>query len=217
MREKVEDRFARMNSREDALRAQGVCRIAGVDEAGRGPLAGDVFAAAVILDPDQPILGLNDSKKLSEKKREELFDIIKEKALAWCIATASVAEIDEFNILGAARLAMRRALEGLEPKPDHVLFDYIVMDYSDHPCEFIKKGDASSNSIAAASVLAKVARDRYMLELAKAYPVYGFEKHKGYGTKAHYEALDTHGPCPEHRHDFLRSWREKKSSGQAQG
>lgn len=177
----------------------------GTDEAGRGPLAGDVYAAAVILNPDDVIEEINDSKKLSEKKREKLFDIIKEKAVSWCIATASVEEIEEINILNAAMLAMKRAVSGLDVKPEFVLVDgNKVPDGLEIKADCLVKGDALSASIGAASILAKVARDRYMKEIALKYPEYGFEKHKGYGTKQHREALLKYGPCPVHRMSFLK-------------
>ncbi len=175
----------------------------GVDEAGRGPLAGDVFAAAVILTDDCGITGLDDSKKLSEKRREELFQEIKEKAAAWCIATASVAEIEEINILNAAMLAMKRAVEGLQQKPVYALVDGNRFPKLSVAGETVVKGDATSASIAAASILAKVARDHYMMEQAALYPQYAFEKHKGYGTAEHRAMLLQHGPCPIHRPSFL--------------
>ena len=182
----------------------------GVDEAGRGPLAGDVYAAAVILNPDNYIEGLNDSKKLSEKKREKLYDEIIEKAEDYCIARATIAEIEEINILNAAMLAMKRAVLGLETKPALVLED--GNKTPDVPCEAraVVKGDGNSASIAAASILAKVTRDRYMLEMAKKYPEYGFEKHKGYGTKLHREKILELGPCPIHRPSFLNKIYAKK-------
>ncbi len=182
----------------------------GVDEAGRGPLAGDVYAAAVILNPDNYIEGLNDSKKLSEKKREKLYDEIIEKAEDYCIARATIAEIEEINILNAAMLAMKRAVLGLETKPTLVLAD--GNKTPDVPCEVraVVKGDGNSASIAAASILAKVTRDRYMLEMAKKYPEYGFEKHKGYGTKLHREKILELGPCPIHRPSFLNKIYAKK-------
>lgn len=176
----------------------------GVDEAGRGPLAGDVYAAAVILDPDNPIEGLNDSKKLSEKKRDALYDEIMEKAKDYCIARATVAEIEELNILAATMLAMKRAVSGLEETPNLALIDGNRMP--ELPCEArtVVKGDATSASIAAASILAKVERDRYMKEMAEKYPEYCFEKHKGYGTKVHVAKILEIGPCPIHRPKFLR-------------
>ncbi|MDM1770353.1 MULTISPECIES: ribonuclease HII [Acinetobacter] len=178
-------------------------KIAGVDEAGRGPLVGTVVAAAVILDPNNPIAGLNDSKKLSEKKREKLFIEIQEKALAWAIAEASPAEIDELNILQASLLAMRRAVEALQVQPDQVLVDGnkipqgLIM-----PCEAVVGGDALHAEISAASILAKVTRDRQMLELDQKFPQFGFAKHKGYPTKAHFEAIALHGVTTEHRRSF---------------
>lgn len=178
--------------------------ICGIDEAGRGPLAGDVYAAAVILGEGVFIDGLNDSKKLSEKKREQLFDEIIEKADAYCIAAATAAEIDEFNILGATFLAMKRACEGLGIKPEYALIDGNRVPELAVPCEAVVKGDSKSASIAAASILAKVARDRYMKELDEKYPQYQFCKHKGYGTKLHYEMLSRYGMCPEHRRSFFK-------------
>lgn len=178
--------------------------ICGVDEAGRGPLAGDVYAAAVIFDDDTVIEGINDSKKLSEKKREALFDIITERAKAYSIATASIEEIETLNILNAAMLAMKRAVEGLEIKPQLALIDGNKLPDIDIPAETVIKGDAKSQSIAAASILAKVARDRYMKELDKKYPQYQFAKHNGYGTKLHYEMLEKYGISPVHRPSFLK-------------
>ncbi|MCO8046155.1 ribonuclease HII [Acinetobacter bohemicus] len=178
-------------------------KIAGVDEAGRGPLVGPVVAAAVILDPDNPIEGLNDSKKLSEKKREKLFIEIQEKALAWAIAEASAAEIDEHNILQASLLAMRRAVEALNLQPDHVLVDgNKVPQGLMMSCEAVVGGDALHAEISAASILAKVSRDRQMLEMDQKYPQFGFAKHKGYPTKAHFEAIALHGVIDEHRRSF---------------
>lgn len=176
----------------------------GVDEAGRGPLAGPVCAAAVILPEGLEIPGLNDSKKLTEKKREELFDLICEQAESFAIAFATVEEIEALNIKGATYLAMARAIEELEPKPLLALVD--GNDKNELPIEAIKvvKGDQRCASIAAASILAKVSRDRLMLTLAEEYPQYGFEKHKGYGTAAHYAALREHGPSPVHRPTYLR-------------
>lgn len=183
--------------------------ICGVDEAGRGPLAGDVYAAAVVLDSGVTIDYLNDSKKLSEKRREELFDVIKEKARAYCIATASVEEIDRLNILNAAMLAMKRAVEGLGIAPDLALIDGNRLPDISCKAQYVIKGDAVSASIAAASVLAKVARDRYMKELAEKYPQYVFEKHKGYGTKLHYECLEKYGISEVHRRSFLKKLYDK--------
>ena len=203
MREDTRLRRQAMLDYDDAMRTQfGV--ICGVDEAGRGPLAGDVYAAAVILGENHGIEGLDDSKKLSEKRRDALFDEIQERAAAWCIATASVAEIEELNILNAAMLAMQRAVEGLQMQPAYVLVDGNRFPPLQIPGETVVKGDATSASIAAASILAKVARDRYMLGQAELYPQYGFEKHKGYGTAAHCAALREFGPCPIHRPSFLK-------------
>ncbi|MBR4866550.1 MAG: ribonuclease HII [Clostridia bacterium] len=183
---------------------QGYRWIAGTDEAGRGPLAGPVCAAAVILPFGVEIPGLTDSKKLTEKKREALFPVIQEKALAYAIEFAPVEEIEEYNILHASQNAMRRAVEALNPAADFVLVDGNRSDGFPVPDRTIVKGDALSLSIAAASVLAKVSRDRLMLEYAKTYPGYGFEVHKGYPTKAHYEALRALGPSEIHRPSFLR-------------
>ena len=182
----------------------GYTAICGVDEAGRGPLAGPVCAAAVILPMDVEIPGLNDSKKLSDKKRRELFPIICEKAIAYGIAFADHKEIDEVNILQATYLAMERAICKLEKKPDFALIDGNRAKDFGLPLETVVGGDGRSASIAAASVLAKVTRDDYMLEMAKDYPEYAFDVHKGYGTKAHYAALAEHGPCPIHRLTFLK-------------
>ena len=176
--------------------------LAGSDEAGRGPLAGDVVAAAVILDPNKPILGLNDSKKLSEKKREALFEEIIEKAASYCIASASVQEIDELNILHASMLAMQRSIEGLDIQPTHVQVDGNRCPKISIPCEAIVQGDGKVAEISAASILAKVTRDRQMVEMDKKYPEYGFAKHKGYPTKLHREILEQLGATPEHRRSF---------------
>ncbi|RRS03590.1 ribonuclease HII [Aquabacterium soli] len=176
--------------------------VAGVDEAGRGPLAGPVVAAAVILDDQQPIKGLNDSKKLTPATRERLFDEIRAKALCLCIAEATVEEIDQINILQATMLAMRRAVEGLRLKPAQVLVDGNRLPVLKVPAEAIVKGDAKVTAIAAASILAKVHRDRLCRELHDRYPHYGFDGHKGYGTAEHLAALAAHGACPEHRRSF---------------
>lgn len=178
--------------------------ICGVDEAGRGPLAGDVYAAAVIFDNDVCIDGLNDSKKLSEKKRELLYDEIIAKAKAYCVATASVEEIENLNILQATFLAMKRAVEGLGTAPELALIDGNRMPNLNCPMQTVVKGDGLSASIAAASILAKVSRDRYMTEIAEKYPEYCFEKHKGYGTKLHNELILKYGPSPVHRMSFLK-------------
>lgn len=195
---------------ENNARNNGYSIICGVDEAGRGPLAGPVYAAAVVLKKGQIIEGVNDSKKLSEKKREALFDKIINEAEDFSIASASAREIDEHNILNATFLAMKRAVDGLKTKPEYAMIDGNRLPPLDIPAETIVKGDAKSLSIAAASILAKVSRDRYMLEMAEKYPQYQFEKHKGYGTKLHYEMLDEYGPCEIHRQTFLRTWYERK-------
>ena len=184
--------------------AQGYKIVCGVDEAGRGPLAGPVCAAAVILPADAEIPGLNDSKKLSDKKRRELFPLIKETALAYGIGFADHQEIDEINILQATYLAMERALAQLQIKPDIALIDGNRAKDFGLPVQTVVKGDSLSASIAAASVLAKVSRDDLMLEMAEQYPEYGFEIHKGYGTKAHYAALAENGPSSIHRLTFLK-------------
>ena len=189
---------------ESEIYAEGFSLICGVDEAGRGPLAGPVYAAAVILPRDIVIDGLNDSKKLTEKKREALFDVITERALTYGIASASVKEIEELNILNATFLAMNRAIEKLDPVPELALIDGNRNTGIAMPSRCVVKGDSRCADIAAASILAKVSRDRYMLTLAEKYPQYHFEQHKGYGTKLHYEALREYGPSPEHRPSFLR-------------
>ena len=195
---------------EDGLKEQGIGVICGVDEAGRGPLAGPVCAAAVILPEHLQIPGLNDSKKLTDKKRRELFPIIKEQAIAYGIAFASEQEIDEINILQATFLAMKRAIAQLEGKAEFALIDGNRETDFGLPVQTVVKGDSRSANIAAASVLAKVTRDLYMEELAEKYPEYGFEVHKGYGTKAHYAALTEHGMCPAHRRTFLKKFYGEK-------
>ena len=195
--------------------AAGVEHICGVDEAGAGPLAGPVYAAAVILPRELEIPGLDDSKKLTEKKREKLYDIITEQAEAWAVARVEAEEIDEMDILNARMLAMQRAIDALEIRPDMALIDgnrdhgsrYAVTT----PHVLVVGGDGKSASIAAASILAKVSRDRYVTEeLDRDYPQYQFAKHKGYGTKLHYEMLDAHGPSPAHRKSFLKKWEAKR-------
>jgi ribonuclease HII len=180
---------------------QGIL-LAGCDEVGRGPLAGDVVAAAVILDPENPIIGLDDSKKLTEKKREFLFDEIKRKAKSWCIARASVAEIDNINILQASLLAMSRAVQGLHIQPEYVLVDGNKLPKWNYTSESVVKGDSRVAAISAASILAKVLRDREMIDLDKQYPGYGFADHKGYPTKVHMNALDKLGVTPIHRTSY---------------
>ena len=183
---------------------EGYTAVCGLDEAGRGPLCGPVVAAAVILPKGLEIEGLNDSKKLTEKKREALFDIIVEKAVAYAIAEASPEEIDEINILNASMLAMRRAVEALPVKADFALIDGNCSRGFNIPTETVVKGDAKSYSIAAASILAKVTRDRQCAELDKAYPQYGIGKHKGYPTKDHMDSVRLHGPAPIYRMSFLK-------------
>jgi ribonuclease HII len=176
--------------------------VCGIDEAGRGPLAGTVVAAAVILDPARPIAGLNDSKKLSEKKREALAVLIRERAVAWCVASASVEEIDRLNILHATMLAMQRAVAGLAVRPTSAMVDGNRCPQLDIPAEAVVKGDGKIASIAAASILAKTVRDAEMLELHAQYPQYGFDRHMGYPTAAHFAALEAHGASPVHRRSF---------------
>ena len=195
---------------EDGHFATGIRIICGVDEAGRGPLAGPVCAAAVILPPHAEIPGLNDSKKLSDKRRRELFPVIKEQAVAYGIGIATHEEIDEINILQATYLAMERAIQALGVQPELALIDGTRAKDFGIPVETVVKGDSRSASIAAASILAKVTRDDMMLELAETYPEYQFEIHKGYGTKAHYAALDQYGICPIHRRTFLKKYYGKK-------
>ena len=195
---------------EDSYFAQGVKIICGVDEAGRGPLAGPVCAAAVILPEHLEIPGLTDSKKLTDKKRRELFPIIQEQAIAYGIGLASEKEIDEINILQATFLAMQRALDQLGVKPELALIDGNREKDFGVPVKTVVKGDSLSANIAAASVLAKVTRDDLMLELAQQYPEYGFDIHKGYGTKAHYAALREHGPSAIHRMTFLKKFYGEK-------
>ena len=195
---------------EQTLYEQGVGVICGVDEAGRGPLAGPVCAAAVILPPHLELTGLDDSKKLTDKRRRELFPMIKEQALAYGIGLASQEEIDEINILQATFLAMQRAIDQLQGKADFALIDGNREKDFGLPVMTVVKGDSRSANIAAASILAKVTRDDIMEQMAQQYPQYGFEIHKGYGTKAHYEALRTYGPSPIHRMTFLKKFYGEK-------
>ena len=189
---------------ENEALSKGYNNICGVDEAGRGPLAGPVCAAAVILPKGEIIQGVNDSKKLTEKKREALYDVIKEKAVAYSIAFASVEEIEEMNILNATMLAMKRAVDGLDIPADYAMIDGNKIPNLNIPAEYVIKGDANSMSIAAASILAKVTRDRLCADYEKEYPQYGFAKHKGYGTKLHREMILKYGPCKIHRMSFLK-------------
>ena len=204
-------RLVEMKKYEDELHALGIRYVAGVDEVGRGPLAGPVVTAAVILPADFDVLGVDDSKKLSEKKREELFDIIKEKAICYSIGMNDEKRIDEINILEATKEAMGKAIKSLEIQPEHILIDALTLKDVDIPQTGIVKGDATSVSIAAASILAKVTRDRMMVEYETTYPGYGFAQNKGYGTKAHYEGLDQHGITPIHRRSFLVKYLEAKN------
>lgn len=189
---------------EHEAQAQGYAVVCGADEAGAGPLAGPVYAAAVILPDDFDLPWLNDSKKVTPKRREALFDQIKEQAVAWAVASVGEQEIDEINILNARMKAMDLAIHQLDPAPDFALIDGNRNKGITIPNRMVVHGDSLSASISAASILAKVSRDRYMLEMAKRYPEYHFEQHKGYGTKLHYEMLHKYGPCPIHRLTFLK-------------
>jgi ribonuclease HII len=193
----------------EILTERGIALLCGTDEAGRGPLAGDVYAAAVILPADLVISGLNDSKKLSEKKREKLFDEIIKNAVSYAVTTATVAEIEQMNILNAAMLAMSRAVAALSEMPEFLLVDGNKMPETNVPSKTLVGGDGKSASIAAASILAKVSRDRAMKEAATIYPEYEFDRHKGYGTKLHYEKIREFGICPIHRPSFLKKMRNK--------
>ncbi len=205
--EMQKEKLQTMLQHERRLWASGRTYVAGVDEVGRGPLAGPVVAAAVILPQDFDVLGIDDSKKLSPKKREELYGLIKEKALAWAIGWQGPEVIDAVNILEATKKAMAEAVNGLSVRPQHVLIDgNFTVRALDLPQTAIVKGDANSTSIAAASILAKVTRDRYMEEMALQYPGYAFENNKGYGTKAHYDGLKAQGPCPIHRKTFISGY-----------
>lgn len=196
---------------EERCYAAGYTAVCGADEAGAGPLAGPVYAAAVILPRGLLIPGLNDSKKLTEKKREALYPLICEQAVAWAVASVSEQEIDELNILRARMLAMDRAIRALSVPADFALIDGNRAEGIACPHETVVEGDARSASIAAASILAKVSRDRYVTEvLDPQYPEYAFAKHKGYGTKLHYEMLDRFGPCPAHRRSFLKKWEARR-------
>ncbi len=194
---------------ENKAHSEGFVTVCGVDEAGRGPLAGPVYAAAVILPDGLENMGINDSKKMSEKKREQLFDVIIENATAYGIGFATEKEIDEINILNATFLAMKRAVEAMGVKPDLVLVDGNRKPGTGYEEMTLVKGDAKSISISAASILAKVSRDRYMKDLAQRHPEYKFEQHKGYGTKLHYEMIEQYGILPDHRRSFLKKILEK--------
>lgn len=198
-------RQEKMKETERRLNSEGYRFIAGVDEAGRGPLAGPVYAAAVILPEDVRLDGINDSKKLSPKKREELFEEITKKAISYAVFSVDEKKIDEINILRATHMAMNGAVSTLLQKPDFVIIDGNSISGMDIPHETLIKGDAKSISVAAASILAKVSRDRYITKMAEAYPEYGFEKHKGYGTKEHIDAILKYGASPIHRKTFLKN------------
>jgi len=206
MTEKEQERLDKMLEYERALYTKGYEYICGIDEAGRGPLCGPVVAAAVILKKDDHIEGVNDSKKLSEKKREQLFETIKERAVAWSVGIVDEKIIDEINILEATRLAMKKAVEGLQIKPEYALVDAEKKVPIDVPYMPIVKGDALSESIAAASIIAKVTRDHMIIELDKEYPEYNFAKNKGYGTKEHTEAIKKYGLCKAHRRSFCKKF-----------
>jgi ribonuclease HII len=195
--------------------AEGFLAVAGIDEAGRGPLAGPVVAAACILDPARPVYGVDDSKKLTPASRDRLYEQIISQAVAWSVGLCEPDVIDRINILQATCAAMREAARGLAARPDLLLIDAVQLKGIDLPVWPIIRGDALSVSIAAASIIAKVTRDRLMVEYDKRYPAYGFSQHKGYGTPAHYEALLRHGPCPIHRLSFLRSIRGQLGGGPA--
>jgi len=205
-KEQLEEKYQLLLEFENEYTNKGYKAIAGIDEAGRGPLAGPVVAACCILDPEKPVLGLDDSKKLSEKKREELFPLIKENAIAYSVVAIEADVIDELNILEATKKAMRQCVTEISEKikPDLLLVDAVKLEGTGIEVVPIIKGDARSNSIAAASVLAKVTRDHMMQELDVKYPGYGFAKHKGYGTKDHYAAIREHGMTPIHRRSFLK-------------
>lgn len=202
--EKLIEKYEVMSQFEKECIEEGTPIACGIDEAGRGPLAGPVVAAACILDPEKPIYGLDDSKKLSPKKRDQLYDEIIEKAKCFCVIRVEPKEIDEVNILNATKNAMRACVKGLSIKPDVLLIDAVKLEGTGIPVKPIIKGDAKSNSIAAASILSKVSRDRIMEEYDKEYPGYGFAQHKGYGTAAHYAAIHELGISPIHRMSFLK-------------
>ena len=204
--ELLKQRLEEMKKYENELHAQGIQYVAGVDEVGRGPLAGPVVTAAVILPADFEVLGVDDSKKLSEKKREELFDIIREKAICYSIGMNDEKRIDEINILEATKEAMGKAIKGLEIQPEHILIDALTLKDVDIPQTGIVKGDATSVSIAAASIIAKVTRDRMMVQYEELMPGYGFASNKGYGSAAHSAALKEIGPTPIHRRTFIKNF-----------
>lgn len=207
MKEKEEERLKELKKDEEKLHSNGVKLIAGIDEAGRGPLAGPVVVGIAIMPEDSMIEGVNDSKKVSEKKREKLYDLITQEAIAWNVGIADQNEIDEINILNATKLALTRAIEGLKIKPDLILVDALTnINTLGIPYKSIIKGDAKEYSIAAASILAKVTRDRMMREYDEIYPQYGFSGHKGYGTAKHIAAIKEYGPCILHRKNFIKNF-----------
>ena len=207
MKEKEEERLKQLKNDEELLYSENIKYIAGIDEAGRGPLAGPVVVGIAIMPRDSMIEGMNDSKKVSEKKREKIYEQITQEAVAWNVGIADQNEIDDINILNATKLALTRAIEGLKIKPDLILVDALTnIDTKGIPYRSIIKGDAKEYSIAAASILAKVTRDRMMKEYDKIYPQYGFDGHKGYGTAKHIAAIKEHGPCILHRKSFIKNF-----------
>ena len=207
MKEKEEERLIKLKEDEQKLYSDKIQYIAGIDEAGRGPLAGPVVVGVVILPKESMIEGVNDSKKVSEKKREKIYEEITQDAISWSVGMADQNEIDEINILQATKLALKRAIEGLEVKPDLILVDALTnIDTLGIPYKSIIKGDAKNYSIAAASIIAKVTRDRMMYEYDKIYPEYGFAGHKGYGTAKHIAAIKENGPCMLHRKTFIKNF-----------
>ena len=207
MKEKEEERLKELKKDEEKLHSNGVKLIAGIDEAGRGPLAGPVVVGIAIMPENSMIEGVNDSKKVSEKKREKLYDLITQEAIAWNVGIADQNEIDEINILNATKLALTRAIDGLKIKPDLILVDALTnINTLGIPYKSIIKGDAKEYSIAAASILAKVTRDRMMREYDETYPQYGFSGHKGYGTAKHIAAIKEYGPCILHRKSFIKNF-----------
>ncbi len=207
MKEKEEERLKKLKEEENGLYSDKIKLIAGIDEAGRGPLAGPVVVGVAIMPKDSMIEGINDSKKVSEKKREKLYDLITKEAIAWSVGIADQNEIDEINILNATKLALTRAIEDLKVRPDLILVDALThIDTKGIPYKSIIKGDAKEYSIAAASILAKVTRDRMMREYDEIYPQYGFAGHKGYGTAKHIAAIKENGPCILHRRSFIKNF-----------